>query len=55
MQQAPHDRHGFSLVSLMRASWAENEDAIVARRRPAEKSEICIVNTNENDSRLLIR
>jgi hypothetical protein len=35
MQQAPHDRQGFSLLSLMVSAY---EGVMVARRRPAEKS-----------------
>jgi hypothetical protein len=53
MQQAPHDRQGFSLVSLMRSSWSEDEDAMVARRCAAGKGGASIFNANDNDSRLL--
>ena len=38
MQQAPHDRQGLSLLSLMVSAY---EDAMVTRQRLAEKPQLC--------------
>jgi uncharacterized protein YqiB (DUF1249 family) len=44
MQQAPHDRQGLSLLSLMVSAY---EDAMVARQCAAEKTRLCNGGVNQ--------